>query len=204
MRTTSSGGCSRPLSWPVTIIPGRGGWRQRQRALTERWLTTPARLFDGERPLDVMYAFRRELWSTAGPPARCVILGEIEPLLRDPVAVPDGEPAALVWLLDQMVRAYASPSAAICRRRSSRPPTSASSGVRRPIARRESPTFPQLLVLHELLSITSCSPSAVSSSGRPSGAARSARNPAGCGRLRRSRGWGPLRSRSGWVRSRRR
>lgn len=132
-------------------VPGTGGWRQRQRALTERWLTTPARLFDGERPLDVMYAFRRELWSTAGPPARCVILGEIEPLLRDPVAVPDGEPAPLVWLLDQIgpgvrltQRGYLPPAivkAADERFEWSPPPYRAT---------RES-DLPQLLVLHELL-----------------------------------------------------
>jgi hypothetical protein len=82
--------------------PGTAGWRQRQRALTERWLTTPTRLFGGQRPVDVIHTFRREQWSTSGTPSRRVILGEIEPLLRDPVPAPVGEPASLVWLLDQI------------------------------------------------------------------------------------------------------
>ncbi|MEQ7123549.1 hypothetical protein ABN034_03405 [Actinopolymorpha sp. B11F2] len=83
-------------------VPGTAGWRQRQQALTDRWLTTPTRLFDAQRPVDVIHGFRREQWSTTGTPARCVILGEIEPLLREPLPAPEGEPAPLVWLLDQI------------------------------------------------------------------------------------------------------
>jgi hypothetical protein len=132
-------------------VPGAAGWRQRQRQLTERWLTTPARMFDGQRPLDMLYEFRRNRWSTAGPPGRCVILGEVEPLLREPPLVPEGEPAPVVWLLDQIgpgvrltQRGYLPPTivrAADERFAWSPPPYRAT---------RES-DLPQLLDLHELL-----------------------------------------------------
>lgn len=82
--------------------PGTPGWRQRQRALTERWLTSPSRYFDGWRPLDVIHTVRREAWSTSGTPTRCRVLAGVEPLVKDAVPTPEGEPAPLLWMLDRI------------------------------------------------------------------------------------------------------
>ncbi|MGW0227764.1 hypothetical protein ACWDWO_05580 [Actinopolymorpha singaporensis] len=79
--------------------PGRPGWRRRQQALTERWLTTPSRYFHGERPLDVIHKDRRQTWIDAGPQIRGRVLGLVEPLIHRPVTVPAAEPEPLVWLL---------------------------------------------------------------------------------------------------------
>ena len=83
-------------------LPGQAGWRQRQRALAERWLTAPSAYFDGWRPIDVIHTVRREEWTSSGTQARCTILTEVEVLLREPVPIPDGEPAPLVWLLHRL------------------------------------------------------------------------------------------------------
>jgi hypothetical protein len=82
--------------------PGRPGWRRRQRALTERWLTTPSRYFHNERPLDVIHKDRRQTWIDAGPRIRGRVLGLVEPLIHRPVTVPSSEPEPLVWLLTRI------------------------------------------------------------------------------------------------------
>ncbi|WP_020573148.1 DUF2384 domain-containing protein [Actinopolymorpha alba] len=80
-------------------IPGTRGWQQRQKALAVRWLTSPSHYFDGWRPVDVIHTVRREEWVDTGTPARTVILGDVAPLLREPVPAPEGEPAPLDWFL---------------------------------------------------------------------------------------------------------
>ncbi len=82
--------------------PGGAGWRQRQRALVERWLAAPSAYFDGWRPIDVIHTVRREEWAETGTPARRRVLAEVEVMVREAVPVPDGEPAPLVWLFDRL------------------------------------------------------------------------------------------------------
>lgn len=82
--------------------PGAPGWRRRQQALTERWLTSPSRYFDGWRPIDVIHTQRREAWMMGVSPEREQRLAPVVPFLRDPVTVPEGEPATLVWLLNRI------------------------------------------------------------------------------------------------------
>jgi hypothetical protein len=84
------------------VRPASPGWRTRHRDLTERWLTTSSRRFDGGRPLDVIHAARRERWASSGTPARRALLAHVETLTSEPVPVPDGEPAPMTWLLNRI------------------------------------------------------------------------------------------------------
>ena len=82
--------------------PGGPGWRQKQRALTERWLTSPSQLFEGLLPLEVIHTERRETWSETGEPTRIALLGPIAELLVEAPEVPEDEPATLRWLLGRI------------------------------------------------------------------------------------------------------
>jgi hypothetical protein len=83
-------------------VPGTSGWRQRQRALTERWLTSPSQLFEGMHPLEVIHTERRETWSERGEPTRVALIGPIVALLEEAPDIPEDEPASLRWLLGRI------------------------------------------------------------------------------------------------------
>jgi hypothetical protein len=82
--------------------PGASGWRQKQRALTDRWLTSPSQLFEGMLPLEVIHTERRETWSETGEPTRIALLGPIAEMLVEAPEVPEDEPASLRWLLGRI------------------------------------------------------------------------------------------------------
>jgi hypothetical protein len=86
-------------------VPGSKGWRQRQRELVERYLTTPDP--SGATPLARIHAARRSAWleQHERDNQRVLLEAALATIDSQPISAADAQAALepLLWLLDQLV-----------------------------------------------------------------------------------------------------
>jgi hypothetical protein len=89
------------------LVPGRRGWKDRQRELAQAHLDAPRPELGGQSLADAVIAERLEAWADAyDSPARDEAIGAVAGLLLRPARLPDVDAASPLprwqWFLDQL------------------------------------------------------------------------------------------------------